>query len=256
MQRRTLKLTAISMLGIAPCAWGQAQQAAVDSVQIDVMPMASGVVRAASVDWGVDLDHDQFITREEIDLAMTQASEHFRRAARASGVGYSGGGSRRGMRSDPGFGAIQREGNFEFASNSQFAYSVMMSVTSMMDERRFGTNSIRSKRAADRLVEVGAAYREFESTQAEEMSLVNADFRVRFSDLDGKQRTMLLKADTRGNNDGSLSAVEYVEFNDPGLFSRRGRFEREFGEDVHNVVFDTLLAGVDELSLDELEIVD
>ena len=205
MKQQRLRFVFGSTLVVAFAAMVQAEDAFVDSVQIEVTPMASPAARAASVDWGVDLDHDQFITREEIELALAAASENYDRATR-------------------GYGGVHR-----------------------------GISSIRMRRARERLQAVSAAYLEFDAVVAEELSIANADFRLRFADLNGNQRTLLMKADTRGNNDGSLSVIEYVRFNEDSPFSK-GAFEREFGEFAHDVVMSILLTTTDPEALNELGI--
>ena len=238
MKQQPVRFAFGSTLVVAFAAMVQAEDAFVDSVQIEVTPMASPAARAASVDWGVDLDHDQFITREEIELALAAATEHFFRSARLSG--FSAGAGREGSAAFSG----NRDTYRGFGANNSAGFGGF-------SQRGFRTNSIRMRRANDRLREVSAAYREFTAAEADEMGIANADFRARFAGLDGEQRTLLLKADTRGNNDGSLSVIEYVQFNEGWLFFK-GPFEREFGETAHEAVMDTLLSTADPDSLDEL----
>lgn len=226
--------TAILIFLLAPAAWGQARDPFVDSVDIAVTPMASPVIRLAAVNWDVDLDHDQFVTREEIEFALEEANRNFNRAARHAGYTRRG---PAGTNFSAYTGSYGNRGTFGGAG------------------RRINTNSIRMSRAIERRSQVRAAYSEFIASGAEEISLAGPDFRTRFANLDGEQRTLLLKADARGNNDGALSVFEFVDFNDGWLFFK-GPFEREFGEPANAAVLDILLTSVGVSSLDEIGLED
>lgn len=66
------------------------------------------------------------------------------------------------------------------------------------------------------------------------VSIMSDEFRVRFAEIPGEARRMLVRGDVAGNNDGDLAMDEYK-----GI---QAGFERQFGTATHNAVMNALQA--------------
>jgi hypothetical protein len=192
-----LMILTAGLLSLAAAAQEAAPE--VRMIVVDDLPIASPELRSIAVLRGLDRDHDQYLSQEEIDAPLAVAEQSVVNAKRRNYFQHRQDtmpGSR--IRNTPGYMAVRN------ASRS---------------------NSLTRRRAS----QLQEARTQMVSNGSLEISLVNPEFHRLFSRLPGEQRSALLEADVHGNNDGIVTAREFYA-DTRQLLSRKTQFEQDFGE--------------------------